>query len=465
METHFSFSDEPKGALHVHFAYEGDKIPISGIPASFTGKKLDSLFMPERRLLFVGLGKRESIDMDYYRRAAAKAARTASSYKIPSVYFASQGLSAGHCVAAFEGAFLANYYFDKYKAAADRQFRVQKILFPSYAKRFEPAMHSAHIVCRNVLLVRDLVSDNSDAVTPEKLEDVSRKIARAGRMYLKVVRGAQLKRLGLNLIYNVGKAGSSEPRILILEYRGDTHSKERVMFAGKGVCFDSGGLDIKPANSMLGMHMDMAGAAIVIGIMKSAAELKLKKNIVGLLGCVENLVDSRSYRPGDVIPSYMGLSVENLNTDAEGRLVLADVLSYGVKKYDPSAIIEYSTLTGSIVKTLGSHCAGVVTTSKELGEKISAAGLATYERVWVMPLFEEYLDEVTGEKADLRSINKSGNNGAIFGGAFLSKFVEGRPFVHIDVAGTAILDDAKDYMPKGGSGFGVRLAMELLKKL
>ncbi len=466
MEPELAFSDEHRGAISVQFIYEGDKRPFEAVPESFTGKKLETFYLPEKKILMVGLGKKEEFRQDYYRRAAGKAVKLASFYKIPGVHFPQHGLSEKDCVALAEGALLANYSFDKYKSDDTKASRIKRISFPAYAKKFSDAIQKAAIVCSNTLMARDMVSENSSIVTPDFIEATARRTAKKNRLHITVLRESELKRLGMNLLLAVGKASTQSPRLIILEYHGDPHSKDRIMVVGKGICFDTGGLDLKPRDSMLEMRMDMAGAAATLGIMKSAAELKLRKNLIGILAVTENLIDAKSYRPKDIIKSYSGKTVENMDTDAEGRLVLADALNYGVKKFNPKLILEFSTLTGSVVGTFGNHVAGMFGTENaaEYKKKMSEAGMETYERVWELPLYEEYLDEVTGERSDFRSCGKTRYNGAIFGAAFLSKFVEDRPFIHIDIAGTAMIDEAKDYVPKDGTGFGVRLAIEFLKR-
>lgn len=458
------FTDSPKDSLNVMLVFEGESHHIKEAPKSFRGKKLETSFLPGKHLFMVGLGKKEDIELDYYRRAAAKAVKTASTFKISGIHFLLKHPLEKNCVALLEGASLSNYVFDKYKSKEDKMFRVKHYSFPSKAKSFSHALHDTLKVCENVYLVRDLVSDNSSVVTPAYLEKTARKISNKSKIKFHVLQDVKLKSMGMNLLHGVGQAGLVPPRLIVLEYYGSpADTRKKTMFVGKGITFDSGGLNIKFGNSMKDMQMDMAGAAIVLGIIKSAADLKLKKNIIVLMPCAENLVDNKSQRPGEVIESYSGLTVENGNTDAEGRLVLADALAYGTKKYKPDLVIEYSTLTGAIVAALGSHCAGMMTTSEKLGVKMFEAGMKTYERVWEMPLFEEYLDETKGEKSDLKSMNKTKYNGSIFAGAFLSKFVNDVPFIHLDVAGTAMLDEPKDYQPKDGSGFGVRLAIEFLK--
>ncbi|VVC00795.1 cytosol aminopeptidase [uncultured archaeon] len=474
MQAKIQFSGSRKDCLSVAFMFEGMMRPFEAMPESFTGKKLESFYLPEHKVIVVGLGKEEELKIDYYRRAAAKAVKLAMAYKIAEVQFPDKGLDGNsfgkkEFLALAEGSLLANYSFDKYKAEDAKPSRVKEIILPETAKGFRESIESAAVVCENVSMVRDLVSENSDIVTPDFIDGFSRKIAKECGLKIEVLEKAELEKLGMNCLLAVGRASTQSPRLIMLEYNGDPSSNEKIMLAGKGMCFDSGGLDIKPRDSMLEMRMDMAGAATVLAIMKSASELKLKKNIVGIMAVTENLVDAKSYRPKDIIKSYSGKTVENMDTDAEGRLVLADALNYGAKKFGPKLIMEFSTLTGSIVSTFGSHVAGLFANSaaKEKGfeKKMSEAGLETYERVWELPLFEEYLDEVSGERSDFRSLGKTRYNGAIFGAAFLSKFVEDKPFLHIDIAGTAHIEEAKDYMPKDGTGFGVRLAVEFLKKI
>lgn len=233
---------------------------------------------------------------------------------------------------------------------------------------------------------------------------------------------------------------------------------------GKGITFDSGGLDLKPGESMQNMRDDMAGAAAVFGLLKTCAEQNLKKNVVGILGLAENLIDAKSYRQGDVYASMKGLTVENISTDAEGRLVLADCIYYSVTKFRPKLVVDFSTLTGSAIRTFGDHTALLCATDDLSAQRFFDAGIKVFERVWRMPMFEEYVKETKSLRADLRSLNKKGNNGAIFAACFLNQFTENTPFVHIDIAGTAFIEDPKPYLEAGATGFGVRLAAEFLKK-
>ncbi|MCR4368746.1 MAG: leucyl aminopeptidase family protein [archaeon] len=464
MQAKISFSDPSSTGLIVKLVVQ-DSGHGHKVPKSFTGKKFETSFLADHNTLLVGLGKEQEIKDDYYRRCGARATKAASALKFDSVHFAADGLTEQSCNLLLEGALMANYAFDKYRSKEEKFQRIGSFSFPKSMSSCRDQMEKILKVSQSIYLVRDLVTDNSDYVTPRHLEDVAKKIAKQHRLKIRVLQEAQLKKLGLNLFASVGRAGNTPPRLILLEYNGNARPGEKILLIGKGITFDSGGLNIKVGESIKDMRMDMAGAATMLAIMNAAAQLGLKKNLVAALACAENLVDSRSYRPGDVIKSYGGLTVENLNTDAEGRLVLADTIAFAAKKYNPKVILEYSTLTGAVLGALGSHCAGVVSNSPEYSKKLFEAGMETHELVWELPLFEEYLDETKGERADLRSIGKTRSNGTIFGGAFLSKFAGATPFVHVDIAGTAMLDEAKDYMPKDGSGFGVRLGIAFLEKI
>ncbi|MBI2597898.1 MAG: aminopeptidase, partial [Candidatus Diapherotrites archaeon] len=322
----------------------------------------------------------------------------------------------------------------------------------------------AEIACNNANICRDLVNDNSSTVNPDYLEKFLKKHCKQTELKISVLHEKQLKRLGMELILAVGRGSESRPRLIIIEYNGNNETADKFLFVGKGITFDSGGLDLKPGESMQNMRDDMAGAAAVFGLLKTCAEQNLKKNVVGILGLAENLIDAKSYRQGDVYASMKGLTVENISTDAEGRLVLADCIYYSVTKFRPKLVVDFSTLTGSAIRTFGDHTALLCATDDLSAQRFFDAGIKVFERVWRMPMFEEYVKETKSLRADLRSLNKKGNNGAIFAACFLNQFTENTPFVHIDIAGTAFIEDPKPYLEAGATGFGVRLAAEFLKK-
>ena len=261
-------------------------------------------------------------------------------------------------------------------------------------------------------------------------------------------------------VLGVSQGSTHPPRFLILEY--GPPAKRPIVLVGKGVTFDSGGISIKPSAGMAEMKMDMSGAAAVIGTFEAVAQLKLPVHIIGLIPAVENLPSGSSIRPGDVLRHYNGMTSEVDNTDAEGRLILADALAYA-DTFKPQAVIDLATLTGAVVVALGHHATGMMGNDRGLMKKLETAGAATYERVWELPLFDEYEKQI---KSDIADVKNTGGRwaGAITGGLFLKKFIGKYPWVHLDIAGTAILEESGNYTSKGASGVGVRLLTELLRR-
>jgi leucyl aminopeptidase len=271
--------------------------------------------------------------------------------------------------------------------------------------------------------------------------------------------------MGLNLLLAVGRGSSYSSRLIILEYDNNKSSGEHIVLIGKGITFDTGGLNLKLSTHILDMKCDMAGAATVLGMLKTASELKIKKNIAAIIPTCENMIGPNAYKPGDIIKSYSGKTVEVIDTDAEGRLVLADAITYAVKHLKPTYILDFATLTGSIIRTFGGFVTGLFSNNDLLAEKIFHAGEMTYERVWRLPVYDEYKELMKGEFSDLKNISKEEYAGAITGAAFLEEFVEKIPWAHFDIGGSAFFDKQKFYIPKGGTGIGIRLFVELLRRL
>jgi len=286
--------------------------------------------------------------------------------------------------------------------------------------------------------------------------------AKGKNIKVKLIDAEEMRQVGMNALLAVA-AGSDEPPVMIvLEYNGGKKSSPIIALVGTGVTFDSGGISLKPSENMDKMKSDMAGGAAVIATVKAAAELGLPVNMVALVPATENLPSGKAYKPGDILKSLSGLTVEIVTTDAEGRLLLADALTYA-GRYKPAAIIDVATLTGACVIALGEHVIGMMGTDDELKDDIREAAELTGERVWELPLWEEYHEMIKGEAADYK--NASGREGgAITAAAFLSKFADGYPWVHLDIAGPAWLAKEKPYIPKGASGVGVRLLVQFLRK-
>ncbi len=308
-------------------------------------------------------------------------------------------------------------------------------------------------------LARDLENAPANEIYPETLARITRRLARRYGFRVSVFNSQKIKQLGMGGLLAVSQGSSKPPRFIILEY--GQKKTDTIILVGKGITFDSGGISLKPSSGMAEMKMDMSGAAAVIGVFEACARLRLNIHLIGLIPATENMPGSRALKPGDIIRHYNGTTTEVDNTDAEGRLILADALAYA-SSFKPDAIIDLATLTGACVVALGHHATGMMGTNEELMTRLTIAGEKTYERVWRLPLFEEYEKHIKSEIADVK--NTGGRwAGAITAGCFLKKFAGDYPWVHLDIAGTAMLEEPLDYIPKGGTGVGVRLLTEMLR--
>jgi len=436
---------------------------------NFKGKKHESLVVPVvgrsfDRIVIVGLGKREELNNEIFRRSANVGLQVFSKLKVKEFStFAEYDVDIVRALS--DGFRLSNYSFDKYKTEKANKFlRIQKIdMYVHEVKDdFKKAIDFSEVTCDATNFVRDLQTDDADVVNPEYLADLAKSMSTKYRLHLELLDRAALKRKGLGLLLGVGQGSRFEPHLIILEYKGDPSSKEKIAIVGKGVTYDTGGLDIK-LRSMKEMNTDMSGAAVVLGVIRAAAELKLKKNILAVAPVVENAVGTKSYKPGTILDSYLGKTVEIGNTDAEGRLALADAMAYVVKNYKPDRIVDFATLTGAVVAALGEDYAGLFSTDK-VADKIIEAGDYVGEKVWRMPLPEDYNELLKSKIADLNNISSSNYGGAITAALFLKNFVGKTPWTHIDIAGTARGSKRKHYWPEYGTGFGVRLMLEWLRK-
>ena len=419
-----------------------------------------------KRYLFVGLDEEAKLDTEKIRKAYAAAIRLLKfsqvnnfTVMLPELKFNKEEL----VKAITEGLLLGDYRFDRYKTLEPRAKEIQKMTLLTDSKH-KNIIEETQKICNNVNLVRDWVNESGSIEHPKEVVEMSKSIANKHKLKIKVLDKNQLKEEGLNLIYSVGKGSKHSPYLIIMEYNGDSSSKEKIAVIGKGLTFDSGGLNLKPENSMQDMKCDMAGAATVLGLIKTAAEIKLKKNIIAVIGTAENMIGPEAYKPGDIIKSYNGITVEVANTDAEGRLVLADAISYTIRNYKPSLIVDLATLTGAILVALGVHTMGMFGNTEKHMQLLEDAGKKVYERVWSFPMFQEYKDDIKGDIADLRNTGLNRQAGSISGAVFLEPFVENTPWIHLDIVGVAFLEKERGYLPKGGTGTGLRLLVEFLKK-
>ena len=362
---------------------------------------------------------------------------------------------------------LKSYTFNKYKTLNKEKInkKINFKIITSHNNNIENAYKYYNAIKEGVFLARDLVLEPPYILSPKVYTQEIKKLSKLG-LKIKVYDEKELKKLGLNALLGVGQGSVNETYLVAIEWIGNKQSKQKPLaFVGKGVCFDTGGISLKPAKFMEEMKYDMAGSAVVVGLLKSLALRKAKVNAVGVVGLVENMPGANAQRPGDIVKSYSGKTIEVLNTDAEGRLVLADALSFTEKKYKPKFIIDLATLTGAIIISLGEEYAGLFSNNDELSKKIFKASENVNEKVWRLPLHKNYDKLMDSKIADVQNINYAGGAGSITAAQFLQRFITNKtPWAHLDIAGMAFSKKAANLNPGGATGFGVRLLNNLVKE-
>ncbi len=486
--VHFVFEGwqhSPPERLHLAELTGTDMIPEEG--TGFAGKEKETLLLfPKNlasgRLLLVGAGTHEAWGRERLRRAAAVSARalrtlgTASAAwvepdrKTISLLSAGTGEDAAEVYGSTiaEGILLGLYSYETYKSRKSPPGPVKGTLItdsPSREQGIARGLRTAVTVCEATCLARDLENAPGNEIYPESLAAAAREAGRRGRFSVRVLDEKKIASLGMGGLLAVARGSSRPPRLILMEYRparqrGGRRVKGPVVIVGKGVTFDSGGISIKPSAGMAEMKMDMSGGAVVIAAMQAASALRLPVHLVGIVPAAENLPGPSALRPGDILRHHNGVTSEVDNTDAEGRLILADALAYA-SRYRPSLVIDLATLTGAVVVALGHVCTGMMGTDREAMLGLTRSGERTYERVWELPMYEEYESLIRSDVADVK--NTGGRwGGAITAALFLKKFTGAYPWVHLDIAGTSILEEPADYAPRGGSGVGVRLLVDFL---
>ncbi|GAA0581059.1 leucyl aminopeptidase [Caenispirillum bisanense] len=421
------------------------------------------------RLVLVGLGKAEEADTLALQAAGGTAYAALADDRQACIVV--DGLDASRldeseavAQVAF-GARLRSYRFDKYRTTEkkdDKPKLAKLTVAGADANGAKKAWAALEAVAEGVFLTRNLVSEPANIIHPESFAKECEALAEVG-VKVTVLGEKEMKKLGMGALLGVGQGSARESQMVVMEWQGADDRKEApVAFVGKGVCFDSGGISIKPAAGMEDMKWDMGGAGVVTGLMRALAGRKAKANVVGLIGLVENMPSGTAQRPGDVVTSASGQTIEVINTDAEGRLVLADVLWYAQEKHKPKAIVDLATLTGAIIISLGSEHAGLFSNDDTLAEQIAAAAKATGEKVWRMPLGDAYDKQIKSDIADMK--NTGGREaGSITAAQFLKRFVkDDLPWAHIDIAGVTWSKKDSPTVPKGATAFGVRLLDRLV---
>ena len=420
------------------------------------------------RIVVVGIGR--PAELTPRTAEAVGGAVVVALAREPAASVAAAELSPELAAAFAAGAALRSYRFDRYRTTEkpeDRPRLTKLTVLSADHARAREAWASMRMVVEGVHLARDLVSEPANVLNPAEMAERCRALESLG-LKVEVLGPREMNKLGFGALMGVAQGSANEPRLVVMHWHGVSAGKGKraraakpLAFVGKGVTFDTGGISIKPAQGMEDMKFDMAGAGAVIGLMAALAGRRAKVDVVGLVGLVENMPSGTAQRPGDVVKTYSGQTVEVINTDAEGRLVLADVLWYCQEKLDPRFMIDLATLTGAMVVALGHEYAGFFSNDDELAERLHAAGEATGEKVWRMPLAEAYDKQIKSDIADMKNV-AGRPGGAITAAQFLQRFVNTKPWVHLDIAGTAWAGKDSAVVPKGATAFGVRLLDRLV---
>ncbi|MFA5946806.1 MAG: leucyl aminopeptidase [Patescibacteria group bacterium] len=457
-----------------------DRFMVSVERTGFAGKLYEtvSLQLPvggnADAILVIGLGEKKSSNLQAIREAVGMATGMARKNGMKSVglILPKELSKSAIAEAAATAAILSDYSFDTYKKEASNKHLDLFVVATEERGQLlamRKAVEHAETLCDGLTVARDLVNTPGGHMTPSLLADAAIEIAKSSNemVDVKILEAAECEKLGMGSYLSVAKGSGQEPKFIHLIYKSPRPSKKTVTVVGKGVTFDSGGLSLKPADGMMTMKCDMAGAAAVLGFFATLSRLKPRVNIHGVIAATENMPSGHSTKPGDVVKSMNGKTIEVLNTDAEGRLTLADAMTYIQREVKPDAMIDLATLTGAVVAALGEEVAGAMGNDKKLMKEVLDASEEAGERTWELPLFERYASLVKSEVADLRNISTSRYGGALTAGLFLAEFVEDNtPWVHLDIAGPAFAErPLSTYVGKGGTGFGVGTLVKYVQNL
>ena len=442
----------------------------------FEGKANEAVLLhtqgkvPAKRIILVGLGKKKDVGLDQIRQALGHAAKRVRQAKagsftvaVPSVM--PRGASLVEVAQVMvEGAILGSYQFNVYRSEpTNKDVAAMSVLAQQKAqmRQLSEGIRRGVATAEATVFVRDLCNHPSNVMTPTKIANEAKAIAKETGVSVKILEQKDMEELGMGALLGVAKGSHEPPKFIILQYHGSKKKDDRpVVLVGKTITFDTGGISLKPAENMEQMKADMTGGAEVLATMRAAARLKLPLNVIGILPAAENMPGGRAMRPGDVVKTLSGKTVEVQNTDAEGRLILSDGLAYATR-FKPAALIDIATLTGACVVALGQFAIGMFGTDARLKESVRKAGLRAGERVWEMPLWDEYFEQLRSDVADMRNIGGRGG-GMITAALFLSKFVGDCPWVHLDIASTDWSERERAYIPKGPTGIGTRLLIQYL---
>lgn len=412
------------------------------------------------RVMLVGLGKAKELSAEKLRQAGGCAAQRLKSMSIEDAALSARSIEKHGLRPSdmAEGMMMSQYCFSRYKTC-ENSAMLSSLTVLSKSESSDRYRYLETVSDSN-MFSRDLINTPARDMTPSALVKAARSIKGVS---VKVMERAEAARMGMHSFLSVSAGSSEPPKFIVITYKGGLKSERPIALIGKSVTFDSGGLSLKPSESMEHMKYDMAGGAAVLGAIRAASALKLKRNITGVLAATENLPGNNATKPGDIVRSIGGKTIEILNTDAEGRLTLADALGYADKFLKPALIINLATLTGACTVALGHEAAALMGNDEQLMKSLERASAETGEKIWRMPLYDDYADYLKSDIADIRNTSNRKAGGLVTGGYFLKEFVGDTPWAHLDIASTAWADKPKSYMSKGATAFGVRLLMSFLK--
>ena len=430
--------------------------------------------LPAARVVITGLGKKQELTIDKVRGAVAETCRWLRQRGVDSIASIAQGAGIngisleGSAQAVTEGALLGLYTFRRHKTRKENELGEIKQLMIAGNEKAKPLLdqgiNNGKILAEAANWARDMVNEPANYMTPSQMAEAARLLAKTSGLTVEVLEREQMAELGMGALLGVAQGSQQPPKFIILNYKGSDSDEIDVALVGKGITFDSGGISIKPSERMAEMKGDMAGGASVMAALSATARLKAKINVTAIVPATENLPSGSALKPGDILTAMNGKTIEVVNTDAEGRLILADALSYA-QRLGAKSIIDVATLTGACKVALGTVCSGAFSNNQELVDKVIAAGNKSGELIWQLPMYNEYKEQLKSDVADIKNIGGRYGGGAITAAKFLAEFIDDTPWVHLDIAGTSESDKEHGYLVKGATGIPARTLLNLVLSL
>lgn len=459
--------------LSVFFVYEDNNVDLKNevlntffkdFEAKYSKIDICKIFKEDKLidLMLVGLGKKNEISIDDIRNLGGNISKKLKKSNIKEINFLNikENLNYREIEALVEGLKLGEYTFDKYKS--DKKESVDKNINLNLDENYNDYIKQGELLAEIALISRNLVNEPSNVIYPETLANEVINLGKEYGFETEVYGKEDIEKLEMEAFISVAKGSDKEPKLIVMKYNGDKESNEILGLVGKGLTYDSGGYSIKPTNSMVDMKTDMGGAAAVIGAMCGISKSKLNKNVVAVVAACENLISGHAYKPGDIINSMGKKTIEILNTDAEGRLTLIDAVYYAINNENVTKVVDIATLTGAAVVALGTVATPIISNNDEFYNKLDKAASLSGEKIWRMPVFEEFKKVLKGKEADLNN-SPGRDGGCITAGLFIGEFVGNTPWIHMDIAGTSVSSKDFGYKSKGATGEGARTLYNLAK--